>query len=242
MTEFYRFPRTPHLAWLGSGGPRDDKVLSAAEASLFLARDIIVEEKVDGANVGLSVGDDGCLRAQNRGGYLKREHCHPQFRPLFGWLAPREQRIAQALGSDLMLFGEWCYAVHSVKYTRLPDWFLAFDVYDLGRARFWSTRRRDALAVDLGLQTIPRIGEGRQSIESLRAHLGLSRLGIGWAEGLYLRSEDSDWLLNRAKLVRPEFAQSIGKHWSRRMLEVNRRTSDPQTMRPSGKTLREKRA
>ncbi|MGV3590570.1 MAG: DNA ligase, partial [Gammaproteobacteria bacterium] len=28
MDEFFRFPHTPHIAWLGAGMPRDDKVLA----------------------------------------------------------------------------------------------------------------------------------------------------------------------------------------------------------------------
>jgi len=41
MTEpssiFFRFPHTPHVAWLGQGQPRGDKVLSTAEAQSLLA-------------------------------------------------------------------------------------------------------------------------------------------------------------------------------------------------------------
>ena len=55
MTDFYRFPHTPHLAWLGSAPPRDDKVLTPQEAKSFLSADVLVEEKVDGANLGFSV-------------------------------------------------------------------------------------------------------------------------------------------------------------------------------------------
>jgi hypothetical protein len=29
-----------------------------------------------------------------------------------------------------ILFGEWCRAQHSVFYSRLPDYFLAFDIWD----------------------------------------------------------------------------------------------------------------
>ena len=70
MSFFFRFPHTPHLAWLGAGVPRDDKVLSPEEANKILAGSIVVEEKLDGANLGLSIGPDGQLRAQNRGQYL----------------------------------------------------------------------------------------------------------------------------------------------------------------------------
>jgi RNA ligase len=218
---FFRFPHTPHLAWLAPGAPRDDKVLLPQEACDFLAQEIVVEEKVDGANIGLSVDEHGALQVQNRGSYLAREASPPQFKPLFRWLAVRRGPLASALFPDLMLFGEWCYAVHSVRYTRLPDWFLAFDVYDRNRAEFWSVARRDELVNRLGLNLVPRLAKGRFDLGGVQHLLGQSQLGDGPAEGLYLRRDDGDRLLARAKLVRPEFVQSIEEHWSRRTPQTN---------------------
>ena len=74
MSTFFRFPHTPHLAWLGAGTPRDDKVLAADEAAALLAGEVVVEEKLDGANLGISLAEDGALRLQNRGQYL-----HPPY-------------------------------------------------------------------------------------------------------------------------------------------------------------------
>ena len=37
MSSFFRFPHTPHIAWLAAGAPRDDKVLSPEEAQALLA-------------------------------------------------------------------------------------------------------------------------------------------------------------------------------------------------------------
>ena len=219
--EFFRFPHTPHLAWLGPGQTRDDKVLSPDEARALLAHELVVEEKVDGANLGFSVDEAGTLRAQNRGAFLVPGAAPPQFKHLARWMGARGAGLADALFPDLMLFGEWCYAVHSVRYTRLPDWLLVFDIYDRARAEFWSAARRDALAAELGLAVVPRLGAGRYGLEELCGLLGHSRLGDGPAEGLYVRREGPDTLLERAKLVRPEFVQAIDQHWSRRPLQVN---------------------
>ncbi|MCZ2110080.1 MAG: RNA ligase family protein [Dehalococcoidia bacterium] len=221
MTEFFRFPRTPHLAWLGPGQPRDDKLLTPGEADDLLTHDVVVEEKVDGANVGLSLDENGVLRAQNRGSYLSPGHAHPQFVPLFRWLAAREHRLADALFPDLMLFGEWCYAVHSVTYTQLPSWFLLFDVFDRQEQRFWSTGRRDELAARLGLAIVPLLATGRFDLPGLRSLLAESRLKSGPPEGIYVRYETPHYLVARAKLVRPEFVQAIGTHWSHGELKTN---------------------
>jgi hypothetical protein len=78
---------------------------------------------------------------QNRGTYLDIENPHGQWRPLKRWLSTRRHSLGDALGANLILFGEWCYAIHSVRYVRLPDWFLCFDVYDRSTGEFWSVDR-----------------------------------------------------------------------------------------------------
>lgn len=218
--DFFKFPHTPHLAWLSSHSPRQDKVLSPADAREFLSAEVLVEEKVDGANLGISVSPSGELRAQNRGSYLG-PRAHPQFQPLWPWLEARREQLVQALGSRLILFGEWCFAVHSVHYDALPDWFLAFDVYDRHASRFWSSQRRDALVEALGLAHVPVIARGRFSLESIQKLLGPSRLAPVPMEGLYVRRDQGDFLDARAKLVRAEFVQAIEEHWSSRPMQRN---------------------
>ena len=223
---YFRFPRTPHLAWLGPGEPRRDKVLSPLEAQVLLSHQVIVEEKVDGANLGFSIDEAGDLRAQNRGAFLLPENSHPQFKPLFRWMAQRRPALTKALGPDLMLFGEWCYAVHAVQYTALPDWFLAFDVYDRAAGKFWSAARRDDLVRRIGVSQVPEIAAGRFDFTALKAFLGPSKLTTGPVEGIYVRYDRGDHLVARAKLVRPEFVQGIGTHWSRQQIRTNSLESD----------------
>lgn len=227
MPEFFRFPQTPHLAWLGTGTPRDDKLLSPEEATQLLAGDVVVEEKLDGANLGFSLAPDGSLFAQNRGQYLHQPHAG-QFSRLPDWLALHGAVLQDVLtrhtGQGLMLFGEWCAARHSLDYTALPDWFLLFDVYERGSGRFWSSARRNALATDLGLATVPQVRHGRCTLAGLRAMLDTqpSRYRPGVLEGLVVRRDDARWCRARAKLVRADFTQAMDDHWRQRALEWNR--------------------
>ena len=191
MSAFFRFPHTPHLAWLSEGQPRDDKLLSADEAEALLSGEVVIEEKVDGANIGFSTGEDGELRVQNRGSYLDPGHAHPQFRPLWAWLRTRESPLVDGLGPDRMLFGEWCYAVHSVSYERLPDWFLGFDVYDRSAGKFWDSARRDALLSSLSLHPAPRIARGHFSLEGIERLLSsTSQVGGSTIEAQEKVAED----------------------------------------------------
>ena len=219
---FHKFPRTPHLLWLGESSPREDKLLTRADAEDFLQHDVVVEEKVDGANLGLSVGPDGRIRAQSRGNYLDPGHSHAQWNPLWPWLARREAQLTGRLGQELMLFGEWCYARHTIAYEALPDWFLLFDVFESATGIFWSCDRRNSLAEELGLYTVPRLFYGRLTLQKISDLIGPSAVGAPRMEGIYLRRESSVHLFARAKVVSVMFKQQIEEHWSRRPLIPNK--------------------
>lgn len=227
MADYFRFPQTPHLAWLGRGEPRDDKVMTAPQIANLLAADVVVEEKLDGANLGFSLSPQGLLRVQNRGQYLQAPH-GGQFARLTDWLVLHGDKLRTVLAlhgqGGLMLFGEWCAARHSLEYNRLPDWFVLFDVYDRVPGLFWSTPRRNALALTLGLNTVPQLQRGHCTLGQLKDLLvhQHSRFRQGPLEGLVIRRESPDWCEARAKLVRPDFAQIITQHWSRRRMEWNR--------------------
>ncbi len=223
MADFFRFPHTPHLAWLGEGSPRDDKVMSPNEVTALLAGDVVVEEKLDGANVGLSLAPDGNLRVQNRGQYLAEPHAG-QFARLPAWLAQHSEGLRSVLKPNLILFGEWCASRHSLSYEMLPDWLLMFDVYDRTADRFWSTHRRNELASTAGLVTVPQVLYGKATVPTLKKLVGdtASLYRAGALEGVVVRRESADWCEARAKLVRPDFTQAIDTHWRKRALEWNR--------------------
>ncbi|MDR3557251.1 MAG: RNA ligase family protein [Syntrophobacteraceae bacterium] len=218
---FFKFPSTPHLTVLGEMDIRGDKVMTEGEREEFLHHKLVVEEKVDGANIGISFGPSGEIRVQNRGEYLVEPYCG-QWKRLAEWLNPRTDFFFDRLGDRYILFGEWCYAQHSAYYERLPDWFLGFDIFDKIRLRFFSCRRRDAMLLDLKVYKVPHLKEGYFSLAELQGLFSTSLLGDVQAEGLYLRWDSDDWLEKRAKLVRPTFLQSIADHWSQKNIRANR--------------------
>jgi ATP-dependent RNA circularization protein (DNA/RNA ligase family) len=219
--DFFKFPSTPHLAALVGVDIRGDKALSEAERDEFLQRYLVVEEKVDGANLGISFDSEGNIRAQNRGAY---QHLpgSGQWKKLGGWLAPRADALFEHLSDHFILFGEWCYAQHSVFYDRLPDWFLGFDVYDKRFGRFLSSKRRDALFREMCVAQVPVLARGRFAYPEVQKFLSTSKLSDQPAEGIYLRFDQDDWLAQRAKLVRPAFIQAVEQHWSRSAIRANR--------------------
>ena len=223
MSDFFRYPQTPHLAWLGSTSPRDDKVLSKSEAAELLSHEVTVEEKLDGANVGISLTPSGELRYQNRGQFLEPPFSG-QFARLHGWSTQYDRALTKALLPGLVLFGEWLTARHSVEYNNLPDWFVAFDIHDAHDDAFWSTTRRNYLVGEIGLPVAPLLFRGRTSLLDLKPLVleSRSRFGDSPLEGLVVRQDNHRLNQARAKLVRPDFVQSMGEHWRRRSLDWNR--------------------
>lgn len=218
---FFKFPSTPHLALLGAVDVRGDKVMSDSQRHDFLQHELVVEEKVDGANLGISFDMEGNIRAQNRGTYLHLPSTG-QWKKLAGWLAPKIDVLFEQLTDRYILFGEWCYAQHSVVYDRLPDWFLGFDLYDKRIGRFFSCNRRDEMFRAIAITQVPRVDCGRFTLAELSELITQSQLSDKPAEGLYLRLDQGEWLVQRAKLVRPVFIQSLGQHWSRSGIKANR--------------------
>lgn len=195
--------------------------MSASERNEFLRHELVVEEKVDGANLGISFDAEGNIRAQNRGVYLHLPSAG-QWQKLSEWLNPRTDALFEQLTDRYIIFGEWCYAQHSVIYDRLPDWFLGFDVFDKSTAKFFSCSRRGDAFQALEIPQVPVIKRGRFLLSKLNSLLSQSKLSDKPAEGLYLRFDQGDWLEQRAKLVRPAFIQSVEQHWSRSSIRANR--------------------
>lgn len=218
---FLKFPSTPHLALLNGVKVRDDKVMSKSERDDFLRHELVVEEKIDGANLGISFDPDGNIRAQNRGEYLHLPGLG-QWRKLDEWLAKRTDLLFENLIDRYIVFGEWCYARHSIGYDQLPDWFLGFDVYDKHNAHFLSCVLRDKFFRSIGLFHVPQIARGQYTLIEMRELLSQSQFTDKPAEGLYLRHDKDDWLVERAKLVRPAFIQTVNQHWSRSGIKANK--------------------
>lgn len=219
--EFYAYPSIPHLIVLPGNVVRSDKILSQEERSVFLSEKIFIEEKIDGANLGISFDKDGSACLQNRNTIL-REQSAWQWGPLFEWLIFKSPKLLTALADRYILFGEWCYAVHSMYYNSLPDWFLGFDVYDTETGQFLDVDKRDEKFFHMDIQSVPRIAEGHFTLDDLVKLLEQSRFGNEKAEGILLRRIPSGNGISRSKLVRPGFIQNINEHWTKRPRRINK--------------------
>ncbi len=171
--EFVKYPRTPHL--FGSAGTVDDKHFGPDESSrMLIDPSLIVEEKLDGTNVGLHFGPRGDLILQCRG-HLITEGMHPQYDLLKQWTATKHATLEGMLGDRYLLFGEWVYAHHSIPYRRLPHYFFEFDIYDKERVAFLDLATRLSILEGTGIATVPVIHRGTISRADLDSLIGPSR-------------------------------------------------------------------
>ena len=225
-----KFCRTRHLHNLGSA-TRDDLIFAPSDAqAIFCRTDVYIEEKVDGANLGFSVSE-GRLRAQNRSHYVDSTS-HTQFRDLGKWMQRHSDALLTVLQGDdeaaiaagrgaYILYGEWLYAKHSVPYSRLPDVFIAFDLFDVRAERFVSRPVLEERLAGTGITLVPLVARTRLARPADAADfIGPSAFYDGPAEGVYVRVCDAEWTLERGKVVRPDFL-SGDEHWSKHKVTPN---------------------
>lgn len=201
--EIIKYPRTQHVE--GSRLQPGDEDLSQVAFSSLGDKYIVVEEKVDGANSGLSFGPNGTMYLQSRGHFLvggPRERHFAQFKT---WAAAHQGWLWDVLGPRYIMFGEWMYAKHTVFYDRLPHYFMEFDVYDKEAGTFFSTEMRRMLFEGRPIQSVPVLWEGPAS------DLGLDGLKALVQPSLY-KSERWVKTLREAALAVSEDPDKTVKH------------------------------
>jgi hypothetical protein len=144
---------------------------------------------------------------------------------LDNWIS-QHPGIFQILTPELVLFGEWLYAKHSIHYTDLPSYFMVFDIYNKKEDKFLSVAERDLLLKDTGIPVVRQLGQGNYTLEQLKALLNqTSQFYSGPIEGIYLRVDNDKFLSQRAKVVRADFLEkgedSEVEHWSKKQLVKN---------------------
>jgi len=136
---FIAYPRTRHIK--GSNFQVGDHDMKSISISELYGKNLVVEEKIDGANAGISF-ENGKLMLQSRGHYLVGGPREKHFNLLKQWATTVSDSLYLILGNRYIMFGEWMYAKHTVYYDNLPHYFMEFDLYDKNIKQFLSTDNR----------------------------------------------------------------------------------------------------
>lgn len=103
-----KYFRTYHLPF-SPGRGKDDKVLNSVNH--LLKKDLIFTEKLDVSNI--------CLCKE---GVFSRSHSQFAKHQSFDMLKQLYFNIKNEIPDNYLFYGEWLYAVHSIKYTKLPSY------------------------------------------------------------------------------------------------------------------------
>jgi len=249
--EIIKFVRTPHLE--GSRLQSGDEDLSQVRVSELFGKRVIIEEKVDGANAGISFSHDGSLLLQSRGHYLTGGPREKHWDLFKQWAAVHEATLLNIIGDRYIIYGEWLFAKHTVFYDLLPHYFLAFDVFDKETNTFISTQRRLELLhgspivsvniiqdsiitclddiTQLITMSYYKTGRWKDNLNTQAQNAGVAYdVALRQTdkndtmEGLYIKVENDDSVLERYKWVRSSFLNSIADadgHWLERPIIQN---------------------
>ena len=203
------FPRTKHLCSL-SKASSDDLIATAQEYQDFMSTYIFAEEKVDGANCGVTWYQNNLVIRNRRHvlskNYTKDTPAKKQFVPLWTWAYDNKNKfnyLKKQLGFMPSVYGEWVYARHTLGYDKLPDWFIAYDIWSTDDKCFINPDIAKPLLINSGLVTTTTLMEGYLDIETILKLMFENSLyaSAQTREGVYLRNQFGD----RYKMVNSWF-------------------------------------
>lgn len=237
MERIYKYPRTPHLE--GSRLQCGDEDLACIKFKNIKNRFCVLEEKVDGANCGISFDKNGKLYLQSRGHFLNGGYGETQFALFKTWANTFRNQLWKLLSNRYVMYGEWLYAKHTVFYDELNHYFMEFDIFDKLEEKFLSTkRRREMLKEYHFIKSVLVLKEGiitsKSEISGLlgksnfksgkwseKLEMTCNELGLSYEiarkqtdvtnlmEGIYIKLESEDYVLSRMKYVRTSFLNTI---------------------------------
>lgn len=207
------YPSTPHLPWKCTG--KGVQVSEAEAGMLWTSDNVIVEEKIDGANVGMALYD-GHPIIRNRDfiltkGYKKDTPAKIQFRPTWGWFY-EHKKCFEKLNEygPYSVYGDWMYMAHGLKYDLLPSLYMTYDIYDYDQGKFLASPQARLLLATCGFKVIHYCHLGRlENWEQLEimANWVTPYATNARQEGVYVKVYDENWITHRFKMVREGFVQ-----------------------------------
>lgn len=148
----YHFPFSP-------GTTSDDRICHEYWDAISSYKQVIHTEKLDGEN--------NCLSAK---GVFARSHSAPTVSPWTRTLREKWESMKLDLG-DYEIFGENLYAIHSIEYTQLRDFYFVFAVR---RQDYWLSWEEVAFVAALfDLPTVPLLTTIESPLDKLTFEKGV---------------------------------------------------------------------
>ena len=236
MNQIYKYPRTKHI--YGSKLQPGDEDLVNVPFEQIKGRNIVIEEKVDGANSGISSFNEKLL-LQSRGHYLTGGYRERHFDLFKTWANNWSNQFIDLLGERYIMYSEWLYAKHTIFYDKLPHYNMEFDILDTQTNNFLDTPTRQNMLNNFPfIHSVKILFEGKLNDveqlheminkshfisddyvknlteESLKLKLDSNKILnetdlSGLMEGLYIKVEEDGIVKERYKFVRNEFLTTV---------------------------------
>ncbi len=218
-----KFPKTPHLPFNSSAATDDDIIADEDAVRLIYNSDrVVVQEKLDGANLRIQFDGESEPTIGNREHVLKKGYTKKntpaklQFRPVWNWVYSNKKpfaKLSRMLEETPVVFGEWMLAQHTTKYDKLSTLFFAYDIFIDNI--FLDPIETVELLTDAGFIVPPIINYVRDHGESrtlpkpddlMKKLYELSPFSsTDYREGLYFKIGDGSETTHRFKVLRPDY-------------------------------------
>ena len=207
------YPATRHLPWKPNN--RGDKVATELEASvIFNNVRTYVQEKIDGANCGMGYLD-GFPVVRNRTKILRKgqQLKNPsvaQFASAWNWMHQNKAKFSSLEEhGPYSVYGEWMIQQHGMVYDFLPDWFVAYDVYDWEKSHYIDPEKADEILKNCGFSVIPILLQGVDTYEVLEnlANEQSQFAKNAKREGIVVKVSNGENITTKFKMVRQGFDQ-----------------------------------
>lgn len=206
MENKYKYPRTYHLPW-SLGKTNDDKTLRSTDH--FIGKEVVVTEKMDGENTTLYRD------------YVHARSLDGRHHPSRNWVKSLQATIGHQIPENWRVCGENLYARHSIGYTELSSYFMAFSCWnDENICLDWDSTCQ--ICADLNLITVPLLWRGIYNEDTI--HEVTKDLDTEIHEGYVVRLASEfryeDFNISVAKCVRANHVQSED-HWMHQQIIPN---------------------
>jgi ATP-dependent RNA circularization protein (DNA/RNA ligase family) len=186
--------------------------LSHSDTRALLTGKVTIEEKMDGANVGIiRIKKDPGFALQKRGSLIGPSE-HAQFNYFVNWAHSNYDKIIRMKVGEIA-YCELLYAKHNIHYTELKSYVMLFDVWNPRKNEYMNSDDKREFANKIEIPQVPVIYEGQgPRIEDLIDLIGRSYFYEGLMEGIVVKNYRKQM---RGKVVRPEFMKEIDEsdHW-----------------------------
>lgn len=216
-----KYPRTYHLPF-SPGRGKDDKVMPSVDHLVGLP--LTITEKMDGSNV--------CMTNKE---CFSRSHYGPPTHESFDAFKALHAGVKYNIPEGMLMFGEWCFAKHSISYARLPAYFLLFGVKDTTNNVWSSWAGVELWAQRLGVVTVPVVEQqiifesSKELIQFVTGEAKKQSVCGGDREGLVVRKrltfDDGEFSSMVGKYVRANHVQT-SIHWKFQELVRNELKKD----------------